>query len=51
MEFPGLKQFERQIILDMKTMKAIMGTDMDMTIYRNLKQLNIYTVKQLTLWF
>lgn len=34
------KQFERLIILDMKTMKAIMGTDVDMTIYRNLKQLN-----------
>jgi hypothetical protein len=34
------KQFEKQIILDMKSMKAIMGTDVDMTIYRILKQLN-----------
>ncbi len=33
------KQFESQIILDMKKMKAIIGTDVDMTIYRNLKRL------------
>jgi hypothetical protein len=34
------KEFERQIILDMKTMKSIMGTDVDMTIHRILKQLS-----------
>ena len=33
------KEFERQIILDMKTMKAFMGTDVDMTIHRILNQL------------
>ena len=33
------KQFESQIILDMKKMKTILGTDVDMTIYRILKQL------------
>ena len=34
------KQFERQIVLDMKEMKAVLGTDVDMTIYRNLKPLD-----------
>lgn len=34
------KQFESQIILDMKKMKATLGTDVDMTIYRILKQLS-----------
>ena len=33
------KQFEDQIVLDMKKMKAILGTNVDMTIYRNLKRL------------
>jgi len=33
------KQFESQIVLDMKEMKTILGTDVDMTIYRNLKRL------------
>jgi len=33
------KQFESKIVLDMKEMKAILGTDVDMTIYRNLKRL------------
>jgi len=33
------KQFETQIVLDMKEMKTILGTDVDMTIYRNLKRL------------
>ena len=33
------KQFESQIVLDMKNMKTILGTDVDMTIYRNLKRL------------
>lgn len=33
------KQFESQIVLDLKKMKAFIGTDVDMTIYRILKQL------------
>jgi predicted Zn-ribbon and HTH transcriptional regulator len=33
------KQFESQIVLDMIEMKTILGTDVDMTIYRNLKRL------------
>ena len=33
------KQFENQIVLDMKEMKIILGTNVDMTIYRNLKSL------------
>lgn len=33
------KQFESQIVLDMIEMKTISGTDVDMTIYRNLKRL------------
>ena len=34
------KQFERQIVLDMIEMKSILGTDVDMTVYRNLKRLH-----------
>lgn len=34
------KQFESQIVLDMIEMKTILGTDVDMTIYRNLKRLS-----------
>ncbi len=33
------KQFESKIVLDMIEMKTILGTDVDMTIYRNLKRL------------
>jgi chaperonin cofactor prefoldin len=33
------KQFESKIVLNMKEMKMILGTDVDMTIYRNLKRL------------
>lgn len=33
------KQFERQIVLDMISMKSILGTAVDMTVYRNLKRL------------
>ena len=33
------RQFESQIVLDMIEMKTILGTDVDMTIYRNLKRL------------
>jgi hypothetical protein len=52
------KQFESKIVLDMKEMKTILGTDVDMTIYRNLKRLcyvssyshagKYYSLKRLT---
>lgn len=34
------KQFESQIVLEMIEMKSILGTDVDMTVYRNLKRLH-----------